>query len=178
MATISGEALAGIRLMICMAKADGVLRSEERHQLEDALAGVDLPDGLTIAKLLEETNDPEKLAAEITGAEARDSVYASVFAMAYADREMATSEAAIIAMLRKTWTIHQDEEKELARALEAVHDAITSTSASPRGSGTAREASARRASTAYAAALFAADRPDRRHSGAAGPFSADRADSS
>ena len=123
MAKITGEALAGIRLMICMAKADGVLRTEERYQLEDALAGVDLPDGLTIGTLLEEQNDPGKLATEITAAEARDSVYASVFAMAYADREMAPSEAKIISMLRKTWTIHQDEEKDLARALDAVHDA-------------------------------------------------------
>jgi uncharacterized protein (DUF697 family) len=123
MAVISREALAGIRLMICMAKADGVLRSEERYQLEDALAGVDLPEKLTIATLLDEQNDAEKLAAEITTAEARDSVYASVFAMAYADREMAPSEAKIISMLRKAWTIHQDEEKDLARALDAVHEA-------------------------------------------------------
>ena len=123
MPTMTREALAGIRLMICMAKADGVLRAEERFQLEDALAGVELPDGLTIASLLEESNDAAKLASEIKGAEARDSIYASVFAMAYADREMAPSEAKIITMLRKAWTVHEHEEKDLARALDAVHDA-------------------------------------------------------
>ena len=123
MAEVTREALAGIRLLICMAKADGVMRDEERHQLDDVLKGLSLPDGLTSAQLLDEKNDPAELVKLITSHEARDSVYASVFAMAHADLEIAESEAKLLKLLRDAWNIHPEEEKHLAKVLDAVHEA-------------------------------------------------------
>jgi uncharacterized protein (DUF697 family) len=123
MPDITREALIGIRLLICMAKADGVLRSEERFQLEDALAGLTLPDGLTVATLLHEKNDPAELAKEVSSEEARDSIYASIFAMAHADLEIAEPESRLLSQLREAWEIHPDEERQLAHALDAVHKA-------------------------------------------------------
>jgi uncharacterized protein (DUF697 family) len=133
MPEITRDALTGIRLLICMAKADGVLRSEERFQLEDALAGLALPDGLTIATLLAEKNEAATLAKQVTSVEARDSIYASVFAMAHADLEIAEPEARMLGLLREAWSIKPEEEKHLAHALDAVHEATHETPASVHG---------------------------------------------
>ena len=123
MAEVTGEALAGIRLLICMAKADGVMRDEERHQLDDVLRGLTFPDGLTSETLLGETNNPAELVKLVTSHEARDSVYASVFAMAHADLEIADAEDKLLTQLRTAWNIHPEEEKHLAKVLDAVHEA-------------------------------------------------------
>jgi uncharacterized protein (DUF697 family)/uncharacterized tellurite resistance protein B-like protein len=118
MAITADEGLAAIRLLVCMAKADGVLKPDERYNLEDALAGVVLPEGLTIAKLLDETNEPAALAKAVVSSEGRDYAYASVYALAYCDRELAEPEARILKTLRDLWNIQPDEEKALASALE------------------------------------------------------------
>ena len=117
MTAITHEGLIGIRLLICMAKADGTLRPEERFELEDALAGVELPDGLTLARLLNEENDAVRLAAEVSDPAARDSIYASVFAMAHVDRDLGGTEKRILEQLRKVWNIHPDEERLLHNTL-------------------------------------------------------------
>jgi uncharacterized protein (DUF697 family) len=122
MAAITREGLAGIRLLICMANADGTLRPEERFELEDALAGVELPDGLTLQKLLGEKNDLAALASEVSSAEARDSIYAAVFAMAHVDRDFGAAEQRLLEQLREAWNIHPDEERHLAKVLDAHHD--------------------------------------------------------
>ena len=52
------EGMAGLRLLVCMARADGVLKADERYAIEDALAGADLPKGITVDSLLFEEHDP------------------------------------------------------------------------------------------------------------------------
>jgi uncharacterized protein (DUF697 family) len=118
MSVISTEALAGIRLLICMAKADGVLKPEERFIIEDSLAGIKLPDGLSAEALLAENNDPALLAGLVRSAEARDYTYASAYAIACCDREMAEPEEKILAVLRETWGIAKSEEAGLERVLQ------------------------------------------------------------
>src|SRR5262245_20135893 len=108
MSNITKEGLAGLRLLICMAKADGVLKADERFELEDSLAGVSFPDGLTAEKLLNETNDIDALTREITSPEARDYTYASVFSLAYCDRELATAEENLLEKLRNAWGIQPE----------------------------------------------------------------------
>lgn len=121
MDVIGSEGLAGIRLLILMAQADGKLSSDERHVLEDALAGVALPGDLTIECLLDEQNDPVLLAQQIKSLEARDYAYASVYAMAWADRELAESEKLLLATLRGAWGIRPGEEEALKEALRQSH---------------------------------------------------------
>jgi uncharacterized protein (DUF697 family) len=120
MSVLSTEALAGIRLLVCMAKADGVLKPDERFIIEDALAGIRLPDHLSVDALLEETEDPIKLADEIRNTEARDYTYASVYALAYCDRELAGPEEKILQVLRDKWGIAKGEEKALEATLAPV----------------------------------------------------------
>lgn len=151
MANVTDEALAGIRLMVCMAKADGKLKSDERFALEEALAGLALPGGLTVDQLLAEKNDPKSLAEIIENAQSRDSTYASVFALAYCDRELAPEEESLLALLRNAWGIHKDEDHALITALEAgaVHEHITKTVHVIPASEAEREAAFHRITTRY-----------------------------
>ena len=131
MAVLTDEGLAGIRLLICMAKADGILKPDEKYALEDALAGLKLPEGLTVDKLLEESNDSAALAAAITSPEARDYTYASVYAVAYCDRDLDAAEEKILASLRQAWGISKDEEQGLQRALQPCKQADCPAGATP-----------------------------------------------
>ena len=123
MAIITQEGLAGIRLLVCMARADGVLRPDERFALEDTLAGLTLPGGLSIETLLTESTDSAALAHEITSSEGRDYTYASVFALAYCDRELAESEERLLNTLRTVWGIQKNEDQKLVQALDLGRNA-------------------------------------------------------
>lgn len=118
MANVTAEGLAGIRLLVCMAKADGVLQPDERRVLEDALAGLALPEGLTVETLLNESHEPQALARQITSREARDYTYASVYSLAYCDRELAQPEDQLLALLRAEWGIKPEEDEALRAALD------------------------------------------------------------
>jgi len=118
MPVMSEEGLVGIRLMICMAKADGVMHADERYNLEDQLAGLALPEGLSVDKLLDEANDARALALQVKSPEARDYIYACVFSIAYCDKHLAEAEQRLLEMLRVLWNIKRDDEKGLAAALD------------------------------------------------------------
>ncbi|HYF50353.1 MAG TPA: hypothetical protein VEJ63_13165 [Planctomycetota bacterium] len=118
MPVMTEECLTGVRLMICMAKADGVLHPDERYNLEDELAGLTLPDGLTVEKLIEETNDPRSLALQVKSPEARDYIYASVFSIAYCDKHLHEAEQRLLEMLRVLWNIKREDEAGLIASLD------------------------------------------------------------
>lgn len=119
MDSLTAEGLAGIRLLVCMAKADGVLKADERYELEEALVGISLPEDTTFDTLLKEENEPLKLARKIESPEGRDYTYAAVFALAHCDRELHEAEDKILQALRHEWDIKADEDKSLGKALDA-----------------------------------------------------------
>jgi uncharacterized protein (DUF697 family) len=118
MAKLTEEGLAGIRLLVCMARADGVMKADERYAIEDALAGAALPDGLTLDGLLYEQHDPLTLAKKITAQDVREYTYASVFSIAYCDSELADAENALLKLLRTEWKIPAGDEAALRKALD------------------------------------------------------------
>lgn len=117
MSDLTSEGLAGIRLLVCMAKADGVLKPDERYELEEALVGLTLPEGLNIDALLKEENEPLKIARKIESTEGRDYTYAACYALAHCDRELAEAEDAILKTLRHEWDIKAEEDAALVKAL-------------------------------------------------------------
>jgi uncharacterized protein (DUF697 family) len=119
MSSVTEEGLAGIRLLVCMARADGVMHADERFALEDALAGLKLPEGITSEKLIDETHEPVALAKLITSPEGRDYTYASVFSLAHCDRHLHAAEQKILDVLRAEWQIKPEEDGALAGALDA-----------------------------------------------------------
>jgi uncharacterized protein (DUF697 family) len=150
MATVTHDGLTGIRLLICMAKADGEIRPEERFELEDALAGVELPQGLTLTSMLNEENDPAALAVKVTDTKARDSIYASVFAMAHVDRDLGASEQRLLGLLRNVWSIHPDEEQHLANILDSHHETEHESAVTPAATPAERMANAKKIVMRYA----------------------------
>lgn len=119
MVQMTDEALTGLRLLICMAKADGVLEAEERHAIEDSLIGQALPQNLTLDKLLAEQNNPRELAAKIQSHTAQKSIYASLSAMAFSDRKVSPEEEGLLSFLRDIWRITREEEHALIASIEA-----------------------------------------------------------
>lgn len=118
MSTMTDEALAGLRLLVCMARADGVLKPDERYAIEDALAGAQLPQGLTVDSLLFEEHDPAELAKAIQSKDVREYTYASVFSVAYCDRELAEPEKKLLELLRNAWSIDAADDGALKKALD------------------------------------------------------------
>lgn len=150
MASVTEEGLAGIRLLVCMARADGVMHADERFALEDALAGLKLPAGLTPGAIIDETNDPQTLAKLITSAEGRDYSYASVYSLAHCDRHLHEAEEKILNVLRQEWAIKPEEDVALAGALDAGKSArISASRLSPIADEKKRESEANSLLTRY-----------------------------
>ena len=103
------EVTASLVLLVCMAKADGVLHDDERGALGAALEGIDLPEGMTLDTLLEEDLDIEDYLGDVTRPEARQAIYRSAFSMAYADGGCSPEEQAMLDRIRETFAITADE---------------------------------------------------------------------
>jgi uncharacterized protein (DUF697 family) len=118
MVLVNEEGLAGIRLMICMAKADGILSTDERHILEEELSHLVLPENKTMDELFAENQDPKVLADQVKSSEARAYIFASVFAIAHCDNSLASEEQEILSRLRSLWQIKPDDEASWIRTLK------------------------------------------------------------
>ncbi len=97
MATINQqEILASIKLLVCMAKADGKLLEEERQGLIESLASLSLPEGVTIDSLLSEDINLEEIIPQITSQTARESTYQAAYLMAHIDGNCSEEEQQIL----------------------------------------------------------------------------------
>jgi uncharacterized protein (DUF697 family)/uncharacterized tellurite resistance protein B-like protein len=98
------ELIASFKLLVQMAKADGKILPEEIANLQDSLAQVELPEGISIDGLLAEELDTKALLAQITSDTARELVYQSVFTMANIDGEVSPEEEALLKEVSQTFT--------------------------------------------------------------------------
>ena len=85
MSIAENEALASLRILVAMARADGTVHNDERKSLAAALESLELPGGMTVEKLLSEEVDVDAQLGELASADAREQIYRSAFFMAYAD---------------------------------------------------------------------------------------------
>lgn len=122
------QSIASLRLLVCMAKADGVLRDEERDSLRSALQvalqDFTLPDGLTLETLLAREDSLDDVIASIVSPEARDQAYASAYAMACADGDCSPEEAALLARLRREFQIDDTQDRLLGEVFKPSHQQI------------------------------------------------------
>src|SRR5688572_9604610 len=81
--TVLAESLAlpSLRVLACVARADGERTPAERLALENAFTGLQMPAGVTPQSLLEEKIDLDAQLSLFTTAEARESLYQSVLGM-------------------------------------------------------------------------------------------------
>lgn len=90
------EALACLRILVAIARADGTVHNDERRSLAAALESLQLPGGITVEALLEESIDVDQQLEIVATREAGEQLYRSAYFMAYADGSCTKEEQAIL----------------------------------------------------------------------------------
>src|SRR6185503_12714221 len=119
------ETLASLKVLVCMAKADGVLHADERAALDDALKGAKLPGSVTTQSLLDGTYDVDALLRDITSQEGRDATFSSAFALAYADRHCDPAEQALLDKIEKAFVVPKEKKALMGRLFSEAKDTVS-----------------------------------------------------
>ncbi len=99
------EVLASFKVLVSMAKADGKLLEAEFASLADTFEEINLPEGVTVDRLLNENDAPiDTLLAQITSDIAQEMVYQSAYAMANIDGECSSEEQELLEKIGATFT--------------------------------------------------------------------------
>jgi uncharacterized protein (DUF697 family)/tellurite resistance protein len=115
------ESIAGLRLLVCMAKADGVLHDKERAILEATFEDLELPPGLDLQWLLDEPIALENVIGQIASPEAKDASYAAVYALACTDGDCSVEERALLERIRVGLGIDAMQDEHLALLFTPKH---------------------------------------------------------
>jgi uncharacterized protein (DUF697 family)/tellurite resistance protein len=129
MAVDEKEVLAGLRVLVCIAKADGILHEAERVALASALEGLTLPSGGDLDSLLDATIDFETELAQLQTPEAKSEAYKSAYAMAHADGDCSAEEQALLDRMRIALDIAPEERSLVERIFRERSDAGDKTAA-------------------------------------------------
>ena len=116
------ESYASLRLLVCMAMADGVLHDREHEAIEEGFSGADLPEGVSLDAMFSDHHDFGALLEEIKSEEARSSVYASMFALACVDGDFAPKERHLLQRAREAFGIEEARQRELERLFDSGAD--------------------------------------------------------
>ncbi len=90
------EALACLKVLVAVMKADGKIDPSERTSLAGAIAGFELGDAVTVDALLDADTDVDAELAKITSAAARAQTYRSASFMVNADGRKNPAELALL----------------------------------------------------------------------------------
>ncbi|NUP09432.1 MAG: hypothetical protein HOW73_25545 [Polyangiaceae bacterium] len=108
------QALAGLRVMAAVAKADGYLTEEERRQIGDALA--ELAPDVSVDEILTEQFDLDAEIRKITDAEVQRATYRAALLLSMADGERHDAEAKVLAKLKSAYGLG-DADGDLTQAI-------------------------------------------------------------
>ncbi len=97
------EALAGVKVLIFMARADGIFRAEEEEILLETCETLGLPPEVSLLELVREDIDLEAELAHITTPAAREQVYAAALALACADRNRSPEEREVLTRIKNAF---------------------------------------------------------------------------
>jgi len=109
------EAVASLRILVAIARADGSIHNDERKSLAAALESLELPGGLTVEKLLSENVNVAKELDALTSEDAREQIYRSAYFMAYADGTCTKEEQAILDQIALATTPTEETRNSLDR---------------------------------------------------------------
>jgi len=149
-ATEEREALAALKILIAVAKVDGVLRESERHAIEDALDGVKLPDGVTLDALVATPIALEEEIAAIRSKTVRTETYWAAVSLANVDGQYSKEEKRILLRLRDAFDIDSSQPGLLDELVEEAKDTFLPTHIEPVLDVTARGHEIRRDMIKYA----------------------------
>jgi len=123
------EAMAAMRLLVAVAKADDHVHDDELKALEAALAALPVPVGATLNKatldnLFAETHEVADLLAEIESQAAKEQVYLSMYSMAYADGDCSPVEQSLLDHAKEILGIGDDKQGLLDRLYSETKDTV------------------------------------------------------
>ncbi len=100
------QALAGLRVMVAVARADGRIAEEEKRQITDALA--ELAPDLSPDEVFAERFDLDEEIAKIIEPDVQRATYRAALVLSMADGESHAEESKLLAKLREAFDIHDD----------------------------------------------------------------------
>ena len=119
------EALAGLQLLVAVARADSALTTDERSVIGDALADAHLPGGITSQRLIDSSSDVDSLIAQIHSESARDVARDACLTMANASSVCPPGQQAILDKIEKGWAARPEDEQVLAGVVaDAARDIV------------------------------------------------------
>jgi hypothetical protein len=134
------EALAGLQLLVAVAKADGDMTPEEHAVIVDALDDAEMPDGITTGALIKSSYDVDSLIAQIASQDARDVAFGACITMAHANRVCLPKEQAILDKIEVAWAVPEEKKTLLGRVLQEAKDTVWLTHLAPTADRARREA--------------------------------------
>jgi uncharacterized protein (DUF697 family) len=99
------EVLAGLKVLVAIAKADGVVHANERLAIESALEGLELPEATTVDSLLETTVDFDAALGAIKSPVVRKQTFDSACALVFVDGEASDVERAMVEKIRDAFAL-------------------------------------------------------------------------
>jgi uncharacterized protein (DUF697 family) len=118
------ESIAALRLLVCVAKADGVLHDSERSVLDASFHGIDLPQGVTLQWLLDEPVALDAVLAQLQSEDAREHAYASAYSLACSDGDCSEAEREMLLRIRDALGIDETQDAHLARLFLPRHQQL------------------------------------------------------
>lgn len=117
-------ALASLRVLVSVAKADGELTPAERLALENAFTGLQMPAGVTPKSLLEEKIDLDAQLRLFTTPEASESLYQSALGMIHVHGPCTPEEQKRLEDVRSTLQITDEKASLARRILDEAKDTV------------------------------------------------------
>ena len=127
------EALASLRVLVCVAKADGELAPEERMALENALTGLEMLADVTPKNVLDEKIDLDVQLRLFTTPESRESLYQSALGMVHVDGVPTPAEQKMLDRIRTTLQISEEKASLARRIFAGAKDTVLPSSIHPVG---------------------------------------------
>ena len=124
------QAVASLRLIVAIAKADGEVAPAERQQLEAALAGLPLG-GLSVDALLAEPVAVDAQLKLLDTPEARENAWQAMYAMAWADGECVPLEQVVLDHAQQTLGIEETQANVVHRLYSEARDTVLPSSLEP-----------------------------------------------
>jgi len=134
------EALAGLQLLVAVAKADGDLTSEERSVIAEALADAKLPEGITACALIDSSSDVDALIAQIEAQDARDVAFTACLTMANSNSVCLPKQQAILDRIETAWAVPEEKKSLLGRVFKEARDTVWLTRLEPTADRSKRDA--------------------------------------
>ena len=132
------EAIAGIRVLVCVAKADGVIHEEERKALSASLTDAPLPLGMTLDTLLAETIDLDAQLDWLATPEAKDYVFKSACTLAYADGTCSPEEQKMLDHIQARLGLPREQTSLVSRIFAEARDTVLPSNLQPITDATQR----------------------------------------